>query len=217
MSSGIAGCTRRFGVFKGGERIGGNTDCMTLVQMLNGYNNKGPLDQTESRRLKTEDVTTTVAKSGNQQARNTSSSRYLAFMDCDPPAHKGWTNLCFQEDVVSSPPDGPAGPGLNSSCSASHLDGNTNWVICAGRRLVAVHERWRIPGMLSLGDMWSKSQCFHENCTAPGIGSGWELWLGGQLVAIKSAFYNGSIGVISLGDELASDGLLLPRSVRLSL
>jgi hypothetical protein len=61
--------------------------------------------------------------------------------------------------------------------------------------------------MLSLGDMWSKSQCHQENCTASGLGSGWDMWLAGQLAALKPAFYNGSIAVISLGDELASDGV----------
>ena len=61
--------------------------------------------------------------------------------------------------------------------------------------------------MLSLGDMWSKSQCHRWNCTHPGIGPDRLHWLGGQLAKIKPAFYNGSIAGISLGDELASDGV----------
>ena len=133
--------------------------------------------------------------------------RHLTFADCDPPNQQGWASLCMQEDVVSSPPTGSAGPGLNSSCSGSHLDNPTDWASCAGQRLVTVHRRWGMPGMLSLGDMWSKSQCHRWNCTHPGIGPDSLHWLGGQLAKIKPAFYNGSIAGVSLGDELASDGV----------
>lgn len=133
--------------------------------------------------------------------------RYLGFMDCDPPKQRNWTSFCFQEDVVPSPPDGPAGPGLNSTCSASSTGGNKDWLRCAGERLVTVHRRWGMPGMLSLEDMWSKSGCFYWNCTASALAPDWDTWLGGQLAALKPAFYNGSIIGVSLGDELASDGV----------
>ena len=53
--------------------------------------------------------------------------RHLVFADCDPPNQQGWASLCMQEDVISSPPTGSAGPGLNSSCSGSHLDNPTDW------------------------------------------------------------------------------------------
>jgi hypothetical protein len=143
--------------------------------------------------------------------------RRLLFMDCDPPAQRGWASTCSQEDVAVT-----AEPGLNSSCSAMEQE-NPDWIVCAGERLVAVHKTWGMPGLLSIGSLWGKPCDTPKTCgcpAAPGtttpapcgpyaaaLPANWGQTLGKALKALRPAFLNGSIEGVALGDELAADGV----------
>jgi hypothetical protein len=141
--------------------------------------------------------------------------RRLLFMDCDPPSQRGWASTCAQEDVAVT-----AEPGLNSTCSA-YYEENPDWIVCAGERLVSVHKRWGMPGLLSIGSLWSKPCNSPKTCgcpAAPGtttqppcnpygpaLPPDWDQRLGTALRTLRPAFQNGSIEGVALGDELAGE------------
>ena len=153
-----------------------------------------------------------AAARGATTARSTTprtgTRRRLLFMDCDPPEQRSWSSTCAQEDVAIT-----AEPGLNSTCSA-YYEQNPDWIICAGERLVSVRKRWGMPGLLSIGSLWSKPCDNPRTCgcpAAPGtttqppcnpygpaLPPNWHQRLGTALRTLRPAFQNGSIEGIAL-------------------